>query len=176
VLDRSKDLRGSLKIEKLYDSFGDKIYHYLTVKLGSPNDAEDVLQEIFYRLVRYSFRLRLVRNPGAFVFKIARNEAYRYLKNKTRKQGGCQKNFELHEVIRSTISGPKAEAEDMVARALSRLPDDQREIIILKVFEGLTFKEIASVCGLSINTASSRYRYGLEKLRSLMEERDEKPE
>ena len=77
-----KDLRESLKVKKIYDNYGEKIYHYLTIKLGSSSDAEDVLQETFYRLVRYSFRLRFVKNSGAFVFKIARNEAFRFIKNK----------------------------------------------------------------------------------------------
>ena len=45
------------------------------------------------------------------------------------------------------------------------LPAEQREVVYLKVFDGLTFKEIASVCGVSANTAASRYRYGIEKLR-----------
>jgi RNA polymerase sigma-70 factor (ECF subfamily) len=54
-------------------------------------------------------------------------------------------------------------------RALGTLPDDQKDVIILKVFQSFTFKEIAGICGLSINTAASRYRYGIEKLRSYLE-------
>lgn len=88
-----------MNIEELYDHYGEKIYHYLTIKLSSPSDAEDVLQEIFCRLVRYSFRLRFIRNPGAFVFKIARNEANRLLHNRIRKQRGCRQICGLHEII-----------------------------------------------------------------------------
>jgi len=53
------------------------MYRYLNAKLGSASDAEDVLQEVFCRLVRYSARLRLARRPRAFVFRVARNEARR---------------------------------------------------------------------------------------------------
>ncbi|MCK7476508.1 MAG: ECF-type sigma factor [Candidatus Moduliflexus flocculans] len=59
-------------------------------------------------------------------------------------------------------------AEPALVLLLARvegLPAEQREAVYLKVFDGLTFREIASVCGVSANTAASRYRYGIEKLR-----------
>jgi RNA polymerase sigma-70 factor (ECF subfamily) len=56
-----------------------------------------------------------------------------------------------------------------VAAALARIPDEQREVIVLRIFEGLSFREIAAVSGQSINTVASRYRYGIEKMRALME-------
>jgi len=157
-----------MRLEKIYDEVGEKIYHYLTIKLGSPNDAEDVLQEVFYRLTRYSLRLQFVRNVQSFVFKIARNEANRFLINTIRNRKIGQKNADLHEVIRSVISGPKREDEDAVSKALAQLPKDQSEVIVLKFFEDLTFKEISEVCEVSIHTAASRYRYGMEKMRSIL--------
>jgi RNA polymerase sigma-70 factor (ECF subfamily) len=57
----------------------------------------------------------------------------------------------------------------LVSRALSRLPDDQREVVILKIYQGLSFSEIAAICGSSVNTAASRYRYALAKLRRHLE-------
>ncbi len=64
-----------MKIEEIIDSVGDKLYNYLTIKLGSPLDAEDVLQEVFCRLVRYKVRFRFIRSPSAYIFRIAGNEA-----------------------------------------------------------------------------------------------------
>lgn len=165
-----------MNIEEVYDRVGEKIYHYLIIKLGSQSDAEDVLQETFCRLVRYSFRLKFIRNNKAFVYKIARNEANRFLRNEIQNRKGCQQIAELHEIIRNSISGPDAKAEHLTAQALAQLSEDQREVVVLKIFEGLTFKEIASICDLSINTAASRYRYGIEKLRSLMEGKNGKSE
>lgn len=158
-----------MDLEELYDRFGDRAFHYLYIKLGSAGDAEDVLQEVFYRLARYSIRLKFIRRPAAFVFQTARNEANRFLKKKIHEKNGCQGNAELCEIIRTSISGPDEESVQILSASLAQLPEEQREIIVLKFFEGLTFKEIASACGLSINTAASRYRYGLAKLRSLME-------
>ena len=157
-----------MRIEEIYDQVGEKIYHYLTIKLGSPSDAEDVLQEVFYRLTRYSFRLQFVRNMNSFVFKIARNEANRFLLKTIKNRKISQEISELHEVIKSVISGPNPEDEDAVSKALAQLPQEQREVIVLKFFEELTFKEISEVFEISVNTAASRYKYGMEKLRSIL--------
>jgi RNA polymerase sigma-70 factor (ECF subfamily) len=158
-----------LDIEQLYDRFGEKLYHYLILKLGSASDAEDVLQDVFCRLARYSIRLRLVRNLQAYVFRIARNEANRFLRKTIRRRREQEVAASLPRVIRDSFTNPDVQETRRVAESLARLPENQMEIIVLKVFEGLTFKEIAAVCGLSISTAASRYRYGMEKLRSILE-------
>jgi RNA polymerase sigma-70 factor (ECF subfamily) len=64
-----------MDIEQILDKIGHKLHNYLTIKLGSPQDAEDVLQEVFYRLLKYRVRLKLKRSPLAYLFKITRNEA-----------------------------------------------------------------------------------------------------
>jgi RNA polymerase sigma-70 factor (ECF subfamily) len=69
----------------------------------------------------------------------------------------------------SSYAGPDEPTKELVADALARVPEDQREVVILKLFEGLTFREIASVCDESIPTVASRYRYGVDKLRGLLE-------
>jgi len=163
-----------MNLEELYDRYGEKLYHYLVVRLGSCQDAEDILQEAFYRFARYSVRWKMVKNPKAFVFKVARNEANRFLKRKIAQQKTMQMNPDNKNAIASVIQGPNELSEKLLAESLARLPDDQREVILLKVFEEMTFKEISRVCGLSVNTAASRYRYGLSKLRLHLEEKDEK--
>jgi RNA polymerase sigma-70 factor (ECF subfamily) len=158
-----------MKLEELYDRYGEKMYHYLVLRLGSPEDAADVLQEAFCRLARYSLRWALVRNPGAFAFRIVRNEANRHLakliKDRTIERDNPGREYPARMFVEGADEGSGA----AVREALSRLPDDQKEIIILKTFQDFTFKEIASICGLSINTAASRYRYGIEKLRASLE-------
>ncbi len=163
-----------MNLEELYDRYGDKLYHYLVVRLGSCQDAEDILQEAFYRFAQYSVRWKMVKNPKAFVFKVVRNEANRFLKRKIAQQKTMQMNSGYKSAIASVIQGPDGSSEKLLAESLARLPDDQREVILLKVFEEMTFKEIARICGLSVNTAASRYRYGLSKLSLFLEGKDEK--
>jgi RNA polymerase sigma-70 factor (ECF subfamily) len=158
-----------MNLEELYDRYGEKLYRYLVLKLCSCEDAEDVLQETFCRFARYSVRWKRVKNPLAFVFRTARNEANRFLKRRINQRNRTEMNPNRQTVISAIIQGPDKKSEKFLAEALGRLPDEQREVIILKVFEGLTFKEIARICSLSTNTAASRYRYGLSKLRLFLE-------
>ena len=155
------------RIEKLYDRFGDRLFHYLTLKLGSRTDAEDVMQEVLCRLLRYRSRFRLARNPEAYVFRAARNEALRFLNRNGHRPG--PNPGEYTAAFRSVFSGPDPALIDRAAGAPARIPETQREVIVLKVFQDLSFREIGSVCGISPDTAASRYRYGLNKLRADME-------
>lgn len=157
------------RIESLYDKFGGKLYRYLCLKMKSANDAEDVLQEVFCRLMQYPLSWNYLRSPTAYIFRIARNEALRRLEKNARYQQGCRARG-VHEVIDCMITVPNMTERIKLAAAMDKLQDNQLEIIYLRFFEGLTFREIAAACGVSINTAASRCRYGLEKLRRIMEE------
>lgn len=158
-----------MNLDELYERHGDNLYRYLLFKLGSAEDAEDVLQESFCRFARYDLRWRLVRDPQAFVFRIARNEANRFLRRKIgRRQGERMIAAGGIGVFPAAFVAPEEPALTFLLRLASELPAEQKEVIYLKVFDSLTFKEIGSVCGISANTAASRYRYGIEKLRSAM--------
>ena len=159
-----------MKIEEILDSIGDKLYNYLTIKLGSPLDAEDVLQEVFCRLVRYKVRFRIIRNPSAYIFRMARNEAISFLKHKNKNLKNTHSAEGLSKVIQENLEGSDPEVLNQTAKALAEIPNDQREVIVLKFFEGLTFREISNVCGISMGTVTSRYRYGMDKLRKLKED------
>ncbi len=158
-----------MTLEELYDRYGEKMYHYLALRLGSPQDAEDVLQEAFCRLARYSVRWAFVRDPKSFVFGVLRNEAIRFLAKRSKRREERVSDPRDWDRLASVIEEPPDVPASQLARALGELPDEQREVIALKIFQDFSFREIASVCGLSINTAASRYRYGIEKLRTSLE-------
>ena len=152
-------------IGPLYDSWGASIYHYTLTLTQSESDAEDVVQNTFERLIRFRHRLGRVSDPRSYVFRVARNEAMRFLRRRQR----------LRTVIKAAEAAfdvPEAHAARIallaLRDALELLPGKQREVIILKTYEGLTFREIGKVLRISRHTAASRYRYGLEKLRTLL--------
>jgi len=158
-----------MNLEEVYDLYGGPLFRYLTAVLGSAEDAEDVLQETFCRFARYSARWKLVRDPRAFAFRCARNEAHRFLEKRISAREGAR--VFRPELVSTVLRGSDPAAEVRLGEALSGLPDDQREAVLLKEFEGLTFKAIGSVCGISTNTAASRYRYGIERLRTFFGEK-----
>jgi len=157
-----------MKLDELYDRYGEMMYHYLALRLGSCQDAEDVLQETFCRLARISLRWPLIRNPRAFVFKILRNESNRYLRKRIQERTGEHLRRGGDSAPVSVLEAPDPSTGDAIARALSRLPDEQREAVILKTFQDFSFKDTARICGVSINTAASRYRLGIAKMRALL--------
>jgi len=159
-----------LNLEELYQKHGERLYGYLLFRLGSAEDAEDVLQEAFCRFARYSLRWKLVRNPQAFVFKIARNEANRFLGRKAgRREGETAMLKEGGGRFEAALAKPEETELAILLKRAGELPPDQKEALFLKIFDGLTFKEIGSVCDISANTAASRYRLGIARLRKAAE-------
>ncbi|MEN6560756.1 MAG: sigma-70 family RNA polymerase sigma factor [Acidobacteriota bacterium] len=155
-----------MNLDELYERHGESLYRYLLFKLGSAEDAEDVLQEAFCRFARCDLRWRLVRDKRAFVFRVARNEARRFLRRKiVRRQGERMIMNGGAGVFASVMAAPEETDSVLLVRCAETLPAEQKEAVFLKIFDGLTFREIASVCGVSANTAASRYRYGIGKLR-----------
>jgi RNA polymerase sigma-70 factor, ECF subfamily len=154
---------------ELYDSYADRIHHYLMVFLGSKEDAEDALQETFIRLARNCKRLASVENLTAYVFTIARNEALRLAgRRKSRESltSTIQKQ-QLFEDVEAGYPQPDDYAEAATI-ALRGLEPDLREIVELKYFAGLTFREIADVTGCPQGTVATRYRTALEKMRVIL--------
>ena len=155
-----------MDLEGLYERYGESLYRYLVFKLGSAEDAEDALQEAFCRFACYDLRWKAVRNERAFAFRVARNEARRLLRRKLGRRAGERLMAAGGAgAMTAVFTAPDEPDLALLLRRAGELPAEQRETVHLKVFDGLTFREIASVCGVSANTAASRYRYGIEKLR-----------
>jgi RNA polymerase sigma-70 factor (ECF subfamily) len=151
---------------KLYDLYGPGLFRVARRLLASPQDAEDVVQEVFVGLVRARRTLGEVESLRAYLFASLRRAAARLAsRRKTTAAGPVDWNAIPEAEPRALEVGQAAQLE----RALRSLPAEQRELVALKVDGGLTFAEIAACLGISANTAASRYRYALEKLRASLE-------
>jgi RNA polymerase sigma-70 factor (ECF subfamily) len=149
---------------ELYDDCADRVGHYLVVRLGSREDADDALQETFLRLVRMRKKLAKVENLVAYVFTVARNEAARLAARKARRQQVPLTGEELFHCAPSADG--MQEAAETVARALESLNVDLREVVELKTFAGLTFQQIGQVTGLPQGTVATRYRSAVAKIQA----------
>ena len=153
-------------VELMWDRYASDLFAYLLVVLCSRHDAEDVLQTVFVRIVQKRQRLAKARRLDAYIFRIARNEASGFIRRRKR-------NRTIRAVDESWLIVPETNkdlnnlAEELQA-ALARLPQQQREVIVMKIYRQKTFIEISRLLGLSHNTVASRYRYGMEKLRTLL--------
>jgi RNA polymerase sigma-70 factor (ECF subfamily) len=147
---------------RLYDRLAPPLYRYALMILADPPAAEDAIQHVFASLAaRGTARLQSV---DGYLRRSVRNECYSALRREQRELTTVE--APLLEAIRAPDERPDERL--MIERALRELPAEQREVIHLKVFEGMTFQEIADLTGESINTAASRYRYGIDKLRAML--------
>jgi len=147
---------------KLYDACADRLYRYLLGRVGSPESAADVLQTAFLRAVKNRKKFRNVENPVAYLFQIARNEASRNWRKRIRDKRSNSLDSVGDIAAAATHTGDDA---DYVASALSQLSLDDRELVELKTYGGLTFREIGELVGLPLATVATRYRRALESLR-----------
>lgn len=144
----------------LYDACADRLYHYVATRLGSREAAGDVVQGAFLRAVKSRRRFRGVENPVAYMFQVARNEALRAVKKAAKPIASVDKGAPT-----AVDSHGAYDDAEIVAAALGRLSADERELIELKIYSGLTFQEVAGVLGLPSGTVATRYRRALESLR-----------
>ena len=158
--------RDPAAVELLWNYYAGDLFAFLQALLCSRHDAEDVLQTVFLRIVRKRHRLAGARCLDPYVYRIARNEAAR-LTGRRRKEQTAKAASESWLTVREDRPEPSDLAEQLQA-ALARLPQPQREVIVMKVYKQKTFLEISRLLGLSANTVASRYRYGMEKLRTLL--------
>lgn len=143
----------------VYDAYAGAVYRQALAVLGSPADAEDVLQDVFVKLV--TRRGGPIRDLNAYLLAATRRQAISVLRRRRREVA-----IEQGEAARLVSPTPDSPTDAEALRgALERLPAAQRQVVTLKIYEQMTFAEIGRRVRASANTVASRYRYGLEKLR-----------
>jgi RNA polymerase sigma-70 factor (ECF subfamily) len=152
-----------------WQRYADSLLAYLVTALCSRHDAEDVLQTVFVRIASKRHKLAKASRLDAYIYRIARNEAVSYMRLRLRNRKGEAKMEPW--LAASEAGGEHRDLVDLLEVALGRLPESQRQAVVLKVYREKTFQEIARLLGISLNTAASRYRYGIERLRTLLKER-----
>jgi RNA polymerase sigma-70 factor, ECF subfamily len=138
----------------LYDAWASRLLAYMMTITRDRSKAEDALHNLFVKLAGGKPELR---DPAVYLFSAARHEAIRL----------SQRRREKPLADLDVLAAPSESAG--LRDALDKLPSDQLDVVVLHVFEGLTFRETAEVLGIPQDTAASRYRYALEKLRELLE-------
>jgi RNA polymerase sigma-70 factor, ECF subfamily len=153
-------------IGRAYDRHAAGLFRYALMLLGDTASAADAVQQVFLAVVRQGRVGGRIDREEHYLRRAVRNECFSALRRRRREPAG---DGPLVEPIASTPADPALQIA--IDRALRALPPEQREVVHLKVFEGMTFKEIADLSDESINTIASRYRYALDKLRAHLQVR-----
>lgn len=162
-----EDRSGSL--EELYDAASSRLYGLALWRTGSIEDARDVVQDAFVRVVEHRNRLRRIRDPRAWLLTVTHRIAVDVVRR--RKRRSAESLDDCPYLVAPAADADRALDAGRASALVDRLPGTQREVIYLHQFAGCTFATIGRILGVPTFTAASRYRLGLRKLRSLMEAR-----
>lgn len=156
-------------LNRVYEEHAQALFGFLLNLTRDEADTRDVLQDIFMKLAAKPDLLREAREPRAFLLRLAHNMAVDLFRRRTARRHGAAA---LAAGQLPMFAASRDPDEDSFRRALDealgKLPEEQRTVVYLKLWEKMTFEAIAATVGVSPNTAASRYRYGLDKLRDLL--------
>ena len=163
--------RGNREVlRKIYEKYKRDLMTLATVLLYDRDAAEDVVQDVFASFIESAKRFRFTGSLKGYLAVCIVNNARN--RNKALQRHKSVSLDEMEQVASNSkspdISAIFGEDLQRLAWALSQLPFEQREILLLHVYSGLKFKEIAKLNGKPINTLKGRYRYGIDKLRLLL--------
>ena len=170
------------RISEAIDREQARLRNFIRRRVADREDAEDVLQEVFYELIEAYRMVKPVEQISAWLFRVARNRIIDLFRRKQREAlqnapAAITEDGEmlgLEELLPSPDAGPDAAYARMVLleeleAALDELPDEQREVFIAHEVMGQSFKEIAAETGTSMNTLLSRKHYAVLHLRERLQ-------
>jgi RNA polymerase sigma-70 factor (ECF subfamily) len=146
----------------LYQKYRARLHQYALSLTRSPMEAEDVVHDVFVGLARQAGEGRMPREVPAYLYVSVRNRCLDRMRR--------MPELPLDDADLDLIVAPPGDTERIdlrraLNRALLALPAEQAEVVVLRTWHDLDYAAIARLQGTSINTALSRYQYGLSKLR-----------
>lgn len=164
-------------LEVLINRHKQRIYSFIYSKVLDRDVTEDVFQDTFIKVIR-TLKRGKYNEEGKFlpwVMRIAHNLVIDYFRrNKRMPKFQTSKDFDIFDVISDGEESTEnqminSQVHEDVKRLIEELPDDQKEVLIMRMYKEMSFKEIAEATDVSINTALGRMRYALINLRKIIE-------
>jgi RNA polymerase sigma-70 factor (ECF subfamily) len=164
--------RGNREVlRRVYEKYKVDLVTLAAALLYDKDAAQDVVQDVFVSLIKSADRFRPTGSLKGYLTVCVANNARNRNKAKQR-----HKSVGLDEAVPITSNSERpdlavmfGEQSRQLTLALAQLPYEQREVLLLHLYSGMKFKAIARLNGKSVNTIKGRYRYGLNKLRSLLD-------
>lgn len=178
----SYNLTKNQHISEIIKDYGGRLRGFIRKRVNSAEDAEDILQDVFYKLAEADQMLKPIEQISAWLFTVARNRIIDlYRKNKPESMSAFstdkeEEDFvtEIGDLLYDTEGTPETEYLKSLVwteleKALDELPQEQRMVFELNELEGMPFKEIAKITGETENTLLSRKRYAVLHLRKRLQ-------
>ncbi|WP_027136487.1 RNA polymerase sigma factor [Gaetbulibacter saemankumensis] len=164
-------------LEILIHRHKQKIYSFIYSKVYDKDIAEDIFQDTFIKVIQ-TLKRGAYNEEGKFlpwVMRIAHNLVIDYFrKNNRMPKFDNTDEFDIFSVLSDNSLNAesyliKMQVENDVRRLIEELPEDQKQVLLMRIYEDLSFKDISDKTGVSINTALGRMRYALINLRKVIE-------
>ena len=158
-------------LRRVYEKYKDDLLTLATALLYDKTEAQDAVHDVFLAFIKSAQKFRLTGSLKAYLATCVANNARNRNKAKQVRQtvGLAQAAPIESDSLRPDYAAMFGEDLRLLSASLAQLPYAQREVIILHLYSGLKFKQIAQMQAESINTIQGRYRYGLDKLRALLD-------
>lgn len=152
----------------------DKISVFVRRRIGSPQDGEDIVQDVFYRFLKTDHLVLPLDEALTWLYRVARNAITDFWRKKRGLLFADGEEDELNEVLELLLSEEIDSPEELYLKgifwetfnaAMNELPPEQQDIVRLTEFEGFSYREISEKTGVNINTLLSRKRYATRHLR-----------
>ena len=163
--------RGSSQsLEQIYLKYKVELLSLAAAMTRDKDLAEDVLHDVFVNFAKAAQRLQLRTSLRRYLATAVANRVRNIRRSTYRETGDCEyiEQIAADKDMRPDRMAMTVEEFDFVRRALDHLPELQREAVALRLHSNVPFKTIAELQGVTISTVQARYRYGLEKIRSLL--------
>jgi RNA polymerase sigma factor (sigma-70 family) len=169
------------RISEVLKREGSRLRNFIRRRVADPRDAEDVLQDVFFKLVEANRLLMPIDHLTGWLFRVARNritDLFRKKKPELFSDAAIEDEegeaLQIEDLLPSPDAGPEALyfrnlLLDELELALEELPDEQREVFVAHELEGRSFKQLAEETGMSMNTLLSRKRYAVLHLRERLQ-------
>ena len=151
----------------IIDRYYADIYRFCLYMIREENNAYDLTQEVFLKFIKYGISYTH-NNLKGYLLTIARNICFDYFKDEKEARQLC--GMEALDEIPSILNEyHEVEMSMFFMEILGKLPNQMREVVILRIYEEMKFKEIAKIMGCSISTTKSRFRLGIKQIKEMME-------
>jgi RNA polymerase sigma-70 factor (ECF subfamily) len=158
-------------LEELYDLAAGDIYRLALWQTGSPEDAEDLVQDVFVRVAEQGRLLESVRHPKRWMLTVAHRLTIDLLRRRQRRQTDPVEDVPY---LMAPSEDPERVVDaQVVSHLVGRLPAKQREVLLLRHFFDCTFSDIGRIVGVPTFTAASRHRLAIARLRRLLEKNND---
>jgi RNA polymerase sigma factor (sigma-70 family) len=170
------------RISEVVEREESRLRKFIRRRVPDPRDAEDILQDVFHKLVEANRLLMPIDHVTAWLFRVARNRITDLFRAKRPESFSdaaiadeSDERLQLEDLLPSPDAGPEATYArhvllEELALAIEELPEEQRMVFVAHELEGRSFKEMAAGAGVSVNTLLARKRYAIRRLRERLQD------